>query len=363
MRQKGLLATVSFLVVLGLIIGSIGCAAPTPSPTPTPSPKPTPTPTPTITPTPTPTQVFKFSVANQFPATHLHSLNAQTWMDRMTKASNGQIQFNYFPAETLVKGADMFSAVQTGAVDIGYVVQVYFGGQEPLNDFSNIPLLFDSFDHIYNVLQDPGVREVHSRRFVKHNMVWLGVATFAPAGVFSKDKPLLEVADWKGMPARSSGGGVSTWMQNAGASVLNITSSELYNAADRGMVKAWITTYASQFSLGLYAVSKHITHVWMIFATNSMFMNRDAFNKLPKNLQQLLIDESKALEIDQLKSGKDYDAQIVKNLVDKGMVNNELTKAQLAAWQDLAKPIWKQFENSLGADGGLIMGAIDKYRK
>ena len=72
-------------------------------------------------------------VADTFPPGHYIVETGTTyWMDRVTELTDGEIKFQYFGAGQLGSLRDMFSMVQTGVVDIGYVPPAYNGGTMPL---------------------------------------------------------------------------------------------------------------------------------------------------------------------------------------------------------------------------------------
>src|SRR3990167_6394737 len=61
------------------------------------------------------TKKLVLRVADQFPQGHfLPRYGIKPWMEQVTKASNGEVQFEYYPSEQLGKAKDLLSLVQTG---------------------------------------------------------------------------------------------------------------------------------------------------------------------------------------------------------------------------------------------------------
>jgi len=82
-------------------------------------------------------------VADTFPPGHYIVETGTTyWMDRVTELTDGEVKFQYFGAGQLGSLRDMFSMVQTGVVDIGYVPPAYNGGTMPLAGVHTLPGLF-----------------------------------------------------------------------------------------------------------------------------------------------------------------------------------------------------------------------------
>ncbi len=61
-------------------------------------------------------------VADSFPTGHyIVDYATKFWMDSVTKATNGQVTFEYYPSEQLGKAKDMLALTQSGVTDIAYV--------------------------------------------------------------------------------------------------------------------------------------------------------------------------------------------------------------------------------------------------
>lgn len=143
---------------------------------------------------------------------------------------------------------------------------------------------------------------------------------------------------------------------------MTMSSSEIYMAIERGMIEAWLTSYASQLGLSFWEISKYINELLPYFSVQFLAANADTFKSLPENLQQLLIEESQALEPEIFEWSKTSISEQRSELVEKGMIYNELTKEQRADWQELARPLWKEWEETVGEDGKLLRQAVEKYR-
>src|ERR1700748_1950098 len=71
--------------------------------------------------------------ADALPATHLFTATvAKPWMDEVTKATNGAVTVEHYPAEQLGKAKDMLSLVQSGVADIAFVTPIYISDKLPL---------------------------------------------------------------------------------------------------------------------------------------------------------------------------------------------------------------------------------------
>ena len=65
-------------------------------------------------------------LAESLPAGHvIHELVAKPFMELVTKATNGQVAFQHYPAEQLGKAKDMAQLTVAGVADVSYIVPSY----------------------------------------------------------------------------------------------------------------------------------------------------------------------------------------------------------------------------------------------
>jgi len=84
-------------------------------------------------------------VADSFPPGHaIPDYATKWWMDAVTKATQGAVEFEYYPAEQLGKAKDLLALTQSGVADIAYVGPSYVSDKMPLSAVSQLPGMFTS---------------------------------------------------------------------------------------------------------------------------------------------------------------------------------------------------------------------------
>src|SRR4051794_37885020 len=84
-------------------------------------------------------------LAESLPAGHvIHELVAKPFMKLVTKATNGQITFQHYPAEQLGKAKDMAQLTVAGVADVSYIVPSYSSEKYPLTAVAELPGIFDT---------------------------------------------------------------------------------------------------------------------------------------------------------------------------------------------------------------------------
>jgi len=82
-----------------------------------------------------------------------------------------------------------------------------------------------------------------------------------------------------------------------------------------------------------------------------LFMTSKEFlDSLDADTRSKLIQIADEVTVAANNSVKDKEEANRKNILDAGGKINELTPAQRKQWVDAMKPVWKQFEDEIGAD-------------
>ena len=143
---------------------------------------------------------------------------------------------------------------------------------------------------------------------------WLAGAIASKRGCVRKPE------DLKGQKVRSAGPTFAAMWQQAGASIVNIPSNEVYNALQTGVAEATDTSTGSFVSFRLYEQVKCVTApgenaLWFMY--EPVLMSKKSFSRLNKQQQDVLLKAGKKSE--------EYFAQETKKL------DQEIEAAQAGA--------------------------------
>ena len=123
-------------------------------------------------------------------------------------------------------------------------------------------------------------------------------------------------------------------LSGLGANGQFLAFSEVYTALERGVMDAAITVLDASYGQKWYEVTDYMTGPIVALAQTWVTMNKDTFNELPPDLQQLLLEEGKWLEKENLKRTIEGTEKNIQLNVDAGL--------ELRDWPDEVKPILKE---------------------
>jgi TRAP-type C4-dicarboxylate transport system substrate-binding protein len=260
------------------------------------------------------------------------------------KKTSGGLKFEIYPNSSLVKTNSQFSALRKGALDLSLVPLSYAGGEVPETNIGLLPALVPSYD-IGSKWKSADVGKLLSQILAEKGVIvvtWIWQA----GGVASRGQPLVSPDDAKGMKVRGGSREMDQMFKNAGASVLSLPSNEIYAAMQTGAMDAALTSSTSLISFRLEEVAKALTSgrgksYWFMF--EPLMMSKEVFDKLPKAQQDAIMSVGADLEKFAVENAKADDVAVAAVYAKKGAKVADLDDAALAKWQELAKPVWKDY--------------------
>jgi TRAP-type C4-dicarboxylate transport system substrate-binding protein len=184
--------------------------------------------------------VITLKVADILPATHYISRDAIAfWMDEVTKASDGRVKFEYYPAEQLGKARDMFTLLRSGAVDMAYIAPSYIPEKFPLSGVAELPRMSNNAcdgSEAYWSMMHGGLLE--KREFTPQGLVPLIGIMLAPSQLQGRGTPHVPATDLTGLKVRGGGSAVELTIRTLGGVPIQLPGPDIRQALERGTIDA-----------------------------------------------------------------------------------------------------------------------------
>lgn len=221
---------------------------------------------------------------------------------RIEQASNGRLKIKIFAGGELVPALEVLDAVSRGTVQMGHDSAYYHRGKVPAAQyFTTVP--FGQTVHEINAwLYYGGALELWRELYEPFNVIPFpaGNTGVQMAGWFNKE--INSVEDLKGLKMRIPGVGGEV-MQRAGVTPVTVPASEIFTSLQTGAIDAaeWVGPY-NDIALGLHKAARYYYYPgWhemgpMLQCT----VNRDAWNSLPEDLQQIIEMACQAINTDMM---------------------------------------------------------------
>lgn len=238
---------------------------------------------------------------------------------------------------------ELLDLLSVGALEATNMCSSYHPEKHPAYTALDLPFLpFPNAD-----VQEKVHEKYHQHPYIKQEMSkWKGfyfMSTLLPQYEFiGRGNPPKKLADWKGLRVRAIGG-IGAAMAKIGAVPTSVDATEVYNLLERGAVDAasFPSTYAHG-SYRTYEVGKWFTSN-MSPGTQAcpVVIGIEAWNKLPKQYQELLEKAKQQAYVEQKKAYGAADTQYLAEFKKKKLEFITYSNEELDQFRTIgAKPVW-----------------------
>jgi hypothetical protein len=104
--------------------------------------------------------------------------------------------------------------------------------------------------------------------------------------------PISKMSDLKGLKFRASAGAASDLLLAWGATPMQMAPGDIFQAVEKGTVEGYIFDLSGITSFSLQEVTANYTDMPVYLGPYYLLMNRNSFDALPEDLQQIILDSS-----------------------------------------------------------------------
>lgn len=301
-------------------------------------------------------QVFKF--ASMFPESHLRAQAWKAFVNKVEKATDGQVVFKIGYAQSLVKAMQEYEAVRMGAIDISGSPSVYISGFQPIGLFADIPGFADSYEEAMEIFKKamPIFDEELNKAGLK--LLWGHPATLFNMCCNSKVGFIERIDDLKGVKGRIAGGLTSEAFKLWGGSPVTLTSAEEYMALKLGTTDCTYIGTDSYSSYKLWEVAPYVTKFKHPFYFHLIKMNMNSWQKISKENQEKILQAGREM-MDELPLTfvKDQEA-LYEVMAKNGVKYSEPSPELKKALRENLQPLWDKYIERTGEPGKKIYKII-----
>jgi len=291
---------------------------------------------------------YSWKLASVLPASHPVHQALVFFADKVKEKTKGEVVVTVFPAGQLGQEKDYIEGIKLGAMEMTKVSSAPLGQFSPSLQVVSLPFIWRNLEHQHSVLSGPiGTRLMND--LDKQGFKGLAFFDAGFRNVTTRDKPVKVPGDLKGLKIRVMQSKPLIDTINAfGATAVPMGQSEVYVALQQKVIDGWENNEPTVLTFNMQEVCKYFSYTRHTSIPDILVMNKQLFDSVPKSTQTAILEAAAQAIPYQRKVWGDYIDDAVKQLKAKGMEFNEVTN--IADFQALAKPIYKEFEPTVGAD-------------
>lgn len=307
-------------------------------------------------------QKFKFIFSTMFPTSYTYVLNPSLDFCKKVEArSGGRVKFDIYHSAQLFGGKEEFAAVGRGDIDVGIPHDIYHTGEVPDLGITSLPFMFEDVDQAMSMLR-AGLKDMVRPKLEKaNNCVLLGWCVFDPYQFYSK-KPISTIEDIKGKVWAVSGTTHTKAIEVLGGSATMMSSGELYLALQTGTIDGCTRPLLTGVGRKLHEVTKYLTLASFSPWGDLLIVNRDKWNKLPPDIQEVMRQAGREWEEQEFTMGKEFEKTAVKKLSDGGMIVSKMPSPELAKFRKAMAPVYKWWLEKEVPHGQKYLDFVEKHR-
>ena len=229
--------------------------------------------------------VIRLKYANFSPPTHGLSVLSDQWCKELEKRTDGRVKVAYFPAGTLVSANQTYDGVVKGIVDIGFSIMSYTPGRMPLSEVIVLPLGYKTgaqatrmANAFYNKFKPKEYDDVKLYYLHAHG-----------PGFFHTKTAVNKIEDLKGLRIKSDAN-TSKVVAAAGGTPTTMPMLETYDALKRGLADGVLLPIETLkgWKFGEVCKFTYINHGNAYGNGFFIAMNKERWNAMPKDIQQII---------------------------------------------------------------------------
>jgi len=220
----------------------------------------------------------------------------------VTEMSGGRIQIKVYGANELVPAFEVFDTVSRGTAEIGHGAAYYWKGKsEAAQFFTTVPFGMTA-QEMNGWLYHGGGLELWQELYARFGLIPApaGNTGVQMGGWFNKE--INSVSDLAGLKMRIPGLGGEV-LKRAGGTPVNLPGGEIFTSLQSGAIDAteWIGPY-NDLAFGLYKAARYYYYPGFHEpgTTLEAIINKDAFDALPEDLQSVVLNACKVVNLDML---------------------------------------------------------------
>ena len=289
---------------------------------------------------------------------------AQDYVNKVNEMSGGSLQIDLLAVNSVVKTAEMQTAVHNGVLDGAHFVTAYWYSKTPTASlFGTGPCFGWNANQLLGWIKYGGGRELYDELMESLKLDLVGFFNSPmpaqPLGWFKEQ--ITDSSQMQGLKYRTVGLAADV-LQEMGMSVVQLPGGEIQPAMKSGLIDAAeFNNPTSDKDFGMQDVSKHY-HLGSFHQSQEAFeviFNKSLFNKLSTEHQKILEYASEAASTDFTWKYQDrYSNDLIALQQDHGVnvykTPDSVMKDQLNAWDTVA--------GRIAADDPFFARVLDSQR-
>ncbi|MFV9685074.1 TRAP transporter substrate-binding protein [Pseudomonas sp. NY15367] len=261
----------------------------------------------------------------------------------------GRVKVDVYPNSSLFGDGKEMEALLLGEVQMLAPSLAKFEQYAKPVQIFDLPFLFDNMEAVDHFQASPEGRGLLTSMEDKNIT---GLAYWHNGlKVMSANKPLREPSDARGLKFRVQASAVlEEQFKAVRANPRKMSFAEVYQGLQTGVVNGTENTWSNYYSQKVHEVQKYMTESDHGLIDYMVITNTKFWKGLPDDVRSELETIMAEVSVEVNKQADDLNRKAKQDIAKAGTTEIiELTPQQRAEWREAMRPVWKKFEQEIGA--------------
>lgn len=287
------------------------------------------------------------------------SVLAERFADEVRKRTNGEVDIQIYANDSLIEDSEaQYQAMMKGAVDMSVFPLDYASGDVPQFSITLMPTMVRNHEEAQQ-WQDAEIGQ-RVEQIAEANGAKVLTWVWNAGAVASKTQQPIESPDDvpQGSVTRAAGTYVEEMLHRVGFGISSMSSSEIYNGMQTGVLDSAVTSTSSHSSYRLYEQVKSYTSptggntFWFMF--EPLIISKDVFDRLTPEQQKIMEDVGRELQNFAYQASEKDDIRVDKQFKAAGVNVTPMDDQAFMAWRKVSKPVWQDFATDVKGGAELL---------
>lgn len=283
-------------------------------------------------------------------------VTAAAWAKLLEERGKGTVGMKIYPQGQLGGEKSLVEQLRLGTLDATIVAHNVLVGFVPQFQAIGFPFLFKDYDQARKFLEGPGGTFL-LKKLETVGIKGIGFINTGFRSIGNNARPIRTPEDLKGLKIREIPDPLALATMNAmGANAVPVPWGEVVSALEQKTIDGLSTGNSYYWSARLYDHTKYFTYTNHVYTANVVLMSLATFNRLPPDVQKIVLQAGAEALPDGWKAVADTEATLTKSLEAKGI---KVNTADPTPFKDRVRHIWKEYEPKIGNE---LAGELNKLR-
>lgn len=214
----------------------------------------------------------------------------QAWADSVEAASQGRLEVEVYPSQTLARSEQTYDSTANGIADIGASAQGYTAGRFPLTQVVELPGVSTSSRQGACILQSLYDQGRLDAEYADTRPLFL--FTTGPGYLHTRERLIETPADLAGLRLRRPTPVVGDMLERLDAQAVGMPAPDVFTSMQRGVVDGLSFNWEGMKTFRLNELATHHTEVPLYDLSLFATMSQRSYEALPEDLQRVIDDHS-----------------------------------------------------------------------